>query len=324
MEANPQRFQTAPGVPALTGVRALACVWVVLSHIAQHEHAALPEGMLRLAGPGFLGIDVFFILSGFVLPMAHPGLPLRARPLAGFALKRLWRVYPLDVAVMLALLLRAWALGMLGPGWFEPRYFLPVLLMVQPYTDPPIVGWLATNWSVGIELACYGAFPLLALFLRRLPAVPLAALLVCLLLAEAATQRVWLAHVYGVGALARGGCGFMLGVAGFACVERFGLPARRWLAAAEVAVITATLMLLWTGALWAVPVCLSLLILCLPAAAGPVGWLTRRPVVVWLGEISYSIYLVHGVVLGSGAWRGLDRARAAWPDPWAFPVPGPR
>lgn len=66
---TPAPSRRPPGLPALTGVRALAAVWVVLFHFRGTFESLAP--WLTVADPvwraGYLGVDLFFALIGFVL-----------------------------------------------------------------------------------------------------------------------------------------------------------------------------------------------------------------------------------------------------------------
>jgi peptidoglycan/LPS O-acetylase OafA/YrhL len=80
-------------LPALTGIRAFAAVMVLLLHTSQNFPTPLSGN--ALVDHGYLGVDLFFILSGFII--AHVYLrdmvPLRARPLGIFLWHRFIRLF---------------------------------------------------------------------------------------------------------------------------------------------------------------------------------------------------------------------------------------
>ncbi len=235
-------------IPPLTALRGVAALWVVGYHIGQ---GIGPKPLAGL-GSGFMAVDIFFVLSGFILTLVHQDLA--ARGVGGFFVKRLLRVYPLDIAVMLLMLLGAWAHGTLGTGWYAWSKFPPVLLMVEPFMPgPPIMGWLITNWSVGIELLCYLLFPVLLIGLRRLPSLALMGVVAAAAAAEWATEATWPGYFFGLGAVLRGLCGFGLGGA-IACLVWRCPPPRSTLAACgEVVCLLGLLAAIWLSELPAIP-----------------------------------------------------------------------
>lgn len=174
----------------LTGVRAFAAWWVVLFHIAY----ALPSaftGLYWFARLGFLGVDLFFVLSGFVISYNYwtrfsvPSLATYR----SFLWLRLARLYPVHLFTLIAsaLLLGGVTLsGFVGAKSFStwtPGNFLANALLVHSWRPLYIDSWNNASWSVSCEWFAYLVFPLLVLTgLKRLP-VPVA--LICALLLSA-------------------------------------------------------------------------------------------------------------------------------------------
>ena len=59
-------------LPALTSIRAVAAWWVVLFHTREHLVPCLPRNVVGVLGSGYIGVDLFFILSGFVIHLGTP------------------------------------------------------------------------------------------------------------------------------------------------------------------------------------------------------------------------------------------------------------
>ena len=303
-------------IPALTGVRAVACAWVFGSHIAQGYKPA-PHWLGVVMTPGFMGVDLFFILSGFILAVVYSELVLTPKTIGAFFLKRVMRIYPLNVAIMLFMAEEAWRNNWFGTPWYDPHLFLPVLLMAIPfYTNPPFAAWLATNWSLGVELVCYVCFPLVLICLRQRAGFLIVALL-ALAVGEAATQRAYLGVFYGTGAFLRGLVGFSMGGVAAFLIRRHRRPDERLVGAGEFLSMAGCLVFLLQGRLWPIPLCMCTLIASLSYGSGPLARVLAARWIVWLGDISYSIYLVHGVLLGEWAWPQLANAKAAMPEPLA-------
>jgi len=105
------RLTPPKGLPSLTGLRGAAALWVILFHFSfllrTHLHIPLDLPLLR---EGYLGVDVFFILSGFILCHVYVSSfkQYKVREHIHFLLIRLARIYPLHLAVMLAFVLAVW------------------------------------------------------------------------------------------------------------------------------------------------------------------------------------------------------------------------
>jgi acyltransferase len=109
----PQRPSNG-NIPALTGLRGVAAVWVMLYHMFTGRDIPVVEF-------GYVGVDIFFVLSGFVLAHVYlrdPGLTTGEGYLR-FLGVRLARVYPLHVLTLVCLLLITIAL----PGFTTPFKF---------------------------------------------------------------------------------------------------------------------------------------------------------------------------------------------------------
>ncbi|EFC82045.1 acyltransferase [Parafrankia sp. EUN1f] len=159
--------------PALDGVRALAMLCVLVFHMD-----ALPGG--------YLGVDVFFVLSGFLI--TRQLLAERDRTgrvsLPMFYLRRAYRLLP---AFWLLALVGFTAVVVLGAGTAGERdEFLHTLAAAMLYVNNYFqvvqqntgAGWLGHTWSLSLEEQFYLLWPLLLLVLcrrpwidRRLPAV---------------------------------------------------------------------------------------------------------------------------------------------------------
>ncbi|HUN46997.1 MAG TPA: acyltransferase [Stellaceae bacterium] len=171
-------------IPALTGLRGIAALLVAVYHINPPDRASASP-VVHFVGKGYLWVDLFFVLSGFVIALNYSHLfeaGWSRRAWGDFLLRRLARVYPLYLAVTAA-----------GIGLTLAHLHLPALpsgggremaaanlLMIQSWGIAESVNGAA--WSLSTEWAAYLLFPLLvslALFAR--PALAWSALLAALL-----------------------------------------------------------------------------------------------------------------------------------------------
>lgn len=164
---------------ALTGIRGIAAWGVVLYHIRLSLTGLLPPSAIAFLAKGYLAVDLFFILSGFVIWFNYA-----QRLSAGgwsqvgpFLWRRFARVWPLHGAILSAFVAFALLLAFTGRDhsgypWAE----LPLhVLLVQNWGFTPDLSWNHPAWSISAELAAYLLFPALV-FAARWDRVPTGAL----------------------------------------------------------------------------------------------------------------------------------------------------
>jgi peptidoglycan/LPS O-acetylase OafA/YrhL len=290
----------------LTSVRGIAALGVFVAHVGVMFWPYLPRHLAIPLICGWMGVDLFFVLSGFILATVY--VRLVPPDWGWFWIKRLLRVYPLNTAVMAFLIVCA--LGGIDsgadPDWPNLPWHLLALQSFVPHQKP---GWFFTNWSVGVEMICYAAFPLLVLGLQRLNR---AWLIVATLAAAAFTlemQHLALASFWGLHAIMRCGSEFLLGAAAGTLVRRLPRLAKLPATGAEAAAVAAIFLGVAGGLHWdwcvavgswrmaSVPVSVAVLI---GALASDTGWLARAlhaRVLLWLGRVSFSLYMIHEPLL---------------------------
>jgi peptidoglycan/LPS O-acetylase OafA/YrhL len=161
-------------LPGLDGVRALAVVGVVWHH-AGPGGAALPSLPFALNLNGFLGVDLFFVLSGLLIT----GLLLREHARSGrisltkFYMRRSLRIFPLYYAVLA--LLTLYFAGAAASGSSQRSLFLHDLPWLLTYTSNwvPIRELMGITWSLSTEEQFYLAWPPLLAWLGRRALWPL-------------------------------------------------------------------------------------------------------------------------------------------------------
>ena len=283
-------------LPALTGVRGVAACIVAVFHMNYWFYTGGwgPDGpgtvLATVFRAGYLGVDLFFALSGYVIAGAY--LQAFRRPSRGtyahFLIRRFARIWPLHVATLL--------LYIGAPACQAPGDLAGNLLMVQAWG---VIGHITCNepsWSISGEWFAYLAFPGLAWLLlrseRRWAALATAALgLAGLGVLAWLGGRHSLDVTFSFG-LVRAACGFTIGAAlcrGFAEVKpHLAFDGCGILIAAAVGGLAmAGAPDLFVAGLF------GPLVLCIARAAGPLRAILGAAPVVWLGEISYSLYLWH-------------------------------
>lgn len=164
--ASPTQYlpQSARHLPALDGIRGLAIIWVVF-HNTLADNFAPSSGPLHivalLAHPGWIGVQLFFALSGFLITAGLLDSQGRDHYFSGFYAKRALRILPLYYAVLLIVLVILPVLpGSAGAPHSGFRDQVSLWLFVSNWTH------LAPNgfghfWSLAVEEQFYLVWPLL-------------------------------------------------------------------------------------------------------------------------------------------------------------------
>jgi len=292
-------------IPALGGVRGVAACWVVGVHVPTLIRDLYPRQEIavpRFFRSGYLGVDLFFVLSGFILTYIYAARFREAglKEAAPFYVARLLRIWPLNIAVLAVLGLVVYASGIFGVGNFTGAQFVASLFLVQHwiYLHPL---WNFPAWSLSVETLAYIIFPLLVVLVGRIKSA--AALIAAIVLSIGtldATNYYLHGNAIGLDAGHAGGFSrclfeFTAGIALSYLSQRYG-ASRRVLIACDVLSVSLLCICIWTPwAMFAPFAFCGIVYSC--AKNGAVGRLLAAPICRWLGEISFSLYLTHWVTI---------------------------
>lgn len=295
---------STPELRALTGARGIAAWMVVLFHL-RRSLSGLPDPVMAVLAKGYLAVDFFFLLSGFVIWLAWNDRFRRdgIAAIGPFLRKRVARVWPLHLFVLGGAV--ALALALLATGRHDAAEFpfaaLPLhLLLVQTWGSSQTLAWNDPAWSISAEFAAYLAFLLLAIAVdwRRLPSWAIIAALVGLV--GLLSVILALAGEVGLGRdIPRFGV--------LRCLTEFAAGttvAALWLryrgrrpAAFVSAAVALAAFVCFAGGLvresLSVPIAFAALLLTLALTAGRRGNPLEGRIIHGLGEISYATYLGH-------------------------------
>jgi peptidoglycan/LPS O-acetylase OafA/YrhL len=184
-------------IHSLTGIRGIMALWVFFLHI-NHNSVLGPEFipntipfLSTLLSHGYLGVDVFFMLSGIVMTMVY------GAKLSTFNWQQTLYYYKLRWARMVpshyTMLLVFWAtykvtevafhMSANTADKFNLRDLGLNLLLLQSYLPESITTWNLVSWSISTEFFAYLLFPLMACLILPLPRTVLLGLLPLLLIA---------------------------------------------------------------------------------------------------------------------------------------------
>ncbi|UBR43674.1 acyltransferase family protein [Aeromonas veronii] len=318
-------------LPLLTPLRGIAALMVVLFHarlLLFPQWMELIAGHTQLIENGYLWVDLFFILSGVVLAHVYGEAFTRTPRTVGygrFLWLRLTRVYPLYLVTLL--LLVGWELykaqhgvgfyaGPLFKMWewegmppfgspFTPAEALPsALLLLQVVTDHGLT-WNFAAWSLSVEWISYLLFPLLIpLAVTRSRWSHLAPLLALTVLAFIVHSRGTLDVTSGALAVGHGVSEFVLGLWLLPRVKAAkGSPMMKHDLPLLVAFVLpfALMQFTMTPQLTLLLIASYVMLIWIAACQGnrqsPLLCFLDNRFTNWLGDLSYSIYLLHALVL---------------------------
>ena len=334
-------------IRALTGLRYAAAAWVLVYHVTFFVRDATWAG-LPVVTAGYLGVDFFFVLSGFVLTHVYQPQIERGRfDFWDFVAKRFARIYPMHIVTLLAFVaiglaarahaiqLSYWVGGVSLEGVDSAVIFRGLvahITMIHAWGATPGLMFNQPSWSISAEWFAYLMFPLLVL-LRRLPPhgerLKLAAVAALFLLVAAAmeiglhselTRLSWNAGILRI--LPE----FLLGMTLHRLGERRSAGATGavvGVAASTAAVVAALIVGAFLPRLASMAAAVAVLglaaLVFFVADADRYGRLAllRTRTAVLLGEISYSVYMLHlgvGILLfdilapgfrANGPWQAL-------------------
>jgi peptidoglycan/LPS O-acetylase OafA/YrhL len=295
-------------VPPLTGIRALAALLVLGLHTEQNVPAGL-FSLLPFFVRGYLGVDFFFILSGFII--THVYFASLASPNRSAVQVFLWhrfiRLYPVHITILTGLVVVVSFAAAAGFSSHHPEewqwsdlLWQVTLLHAWGVTKSP--EWNAPSWSISAEWFAYLLFPLLApaLVWVRDRGIALA-VAVTTLAATAALFTVagWTLNTWvGAPALARVFGEFLCGAALCRAVALGGeLP----LPSGDILGTGAVVAFLFGASAglqdFALVALLALIILGAAISQGHLARILGSRPFTWVGEVSYSIYMVHFPIL---------------------------
>ena len=325
-------------IKALSGLRIIAALWVVLFHFRPLLAAASPglsSALAPVLNAGAQGVDLFFILSGFVLTwnyLDRMGESWSTRDTLHFLWLRLARVWPVYLVTMhLAAAFAVFTLYVggfpLAPPVIESinalswiRQVLLVQLWFQPFFDGS--SWDGPAWSISAEWLAYLLFGGLVLIIFRIASATRARGLIWLAVA-AATAPMLLLLTHGVfytpwSWLPRIVMQFTAGALACAAVRKLELSDRGRMAAGVTSLLLGAVIVGGVYLLDAYPpgdmldagglvdVLFVPMVITLSIGAGTLPALLSTRVLVYLGHISFGLYMVHEIVHTAWNWAILQ------------------
>ena len=295
---------------ALTGLRGVGAALVMSHHlylrIGLDQHLPMVQWVLR---KGYLGVDLFFVLSGFIMSMVYGswfGGPAHGSGVAylRFIVRRVARLWPMHVVVVLAVLGQGWLQDL--PG-FGARVIAENVAMVQAWGHSTEINPPA--WSISTEFLAYLFFPLLAMLALRGTWRP-----VFCMVGVALALGVCMYYSPPIGLVRRGRLDLYLNYSvlpSLRCLSGFVIGMLAW-RLGQLGPVRRLMGLDWVGPVFLVGMLAMMLgrvndlltLMVMPLVVmgfhfgrGPVHRAFGRSPMHELGVLSYAIYLVHFMLL---------------------------
>jgi peptidoglycan/LPS O-acetylase OafA/YrhL len=301
-------------LPSLTALRGVAAFWVVLYH---YSVQCLPNldvvPHTYLIHKGYLAVDMFFMLSGFVMTHVYHRAFSESvtRHYRSFLFARIARIYPLHLLILVLFVATALAsrltsgaaLGSLRnvplEGSESVSAFVANVFMVQGL-DAGKLSWNYPSWSISVEFMAYLLFPLALPAIWRASnkakiaiALFLVALLALLAFLTKGDFDQWDGPITLLRCLPEFSLGTLLYCA-FRAAPQGSFLGRDAMVFGVLLIIVSCLHI---GAPDLLITCLfAVLVLTAVLNTGSFSTLANLSPLIWLGDISYSLYLVHGFV----------------------------
>ena len=285
-----------PGAPqrfiALDSLRGIAALFIVFYHMGDFGWVS---GWTPFRS-GWLAVEFFFVLSGFVIAMSYGTRLAQGYPRGSFLLIRFGRVFPLHLAVVTGFTLLEFAVfrPIFGEAhglgeWLRGTFLLDAFATGAGNFYAPV------SWAVGVEMILYA---LAALLFGR---GSIATAIAIALAAAGAWGMATGFKIFGFGfLLQRGLFDFALGVLAWSIHQRFAKiePSAALLTIAEIALVVLVIWLLsipgkdgrWV--LLLAPI-YAVMVLVFARDRGLLARALHAKPLVWLGQLSFALFMVH-------------------------------
>lgn len=292
-------------LPGIHGLRGMAALAIVLFHLVHLAEIRVPDFFSFISTDFGKGVQLFFVLSAFSLMHSTEHSMCRATWAKEYFIKRIFRIAPLFYCILGGMLL--WP----TIKWGNVPFSWDTILLNLSFTFglAPWTGIVWGGWTVGVEMMFYAILPVLLLTVRsRLGALYLA--LVCTAIAYA-SRPILHAHYEHTIALYKYNwsefsllpnlCHFAFGIYAFRIAAEIDTHAEgfrsgvAWFAILVLgALLIASTYFGFRGdkIIWGI----GFAALALWQSKWPMRWSANR-VCEYLGERSYSLYLLHPVVI---------------------------
>jgi peptidoglycan/LPS O-acetylase OafA/YrhL len=297
----------------LTSLRGVAAFLVLLFHLKDqmNDYSAL-RAFSFLYSKGYLAVDFFFILSGFIISFSYYNTlstNLSFKNIINFIVKRLARIFPLHFFVMCLFLIFPIALFISGRpvniDYHNPESFFYKVMLLDLWlvNTENWNSWNVPSWTISGEWFAYLLFPFFIFFFpkNKVAALVLFPFLVVML-------GFWYEYFgfstigEGIGTLGLMRClgGFLIGSCVYFFLLNLDKKVKKTTGAISLTLsicITILLGIYFEKNHFFIPICFSWILLSFLISDTWLHKVLNKKWLIYLGDISYSLYLVHMFVI---------------------------
>lgn len=271
---------------------------------------SLPSLLRECFAHGYLAVDLFFLLSGFVIFLSYHAAVAKNPPysIGKFYWNRFARIYPLHFFMLGGYLLLFLGFSQFSssgsaPSTYTWTAFFQSMFLVHMWVGSDLT-WNVPSWSISSEWFVYLFFPAMAYSLRKLRGGVATHLAVIALVALILHLIYGSSGLHSLGsdiprmALVRTMLEFLMGVFIGSLYVNHKDFLERWSDVALAGFVTLSALYVFSPLpdYSLIPTAFALLIAYLSVTVSWISSVLSRPVLVYLGEISYSTYMVHYLV----------------------------
>jgi peptidoglycan/LPS O-acetylase OafA/YrhL len=268
-------------IKAHTALRGIAALLVVIFHYRVILRPRLDIDIhTNFFSKGYLWVDCFFMLSGFILYRVYGARPVDAHE---FMRARFARVYPLHLATLLGLAAMFAIMPRVSHQRFDPNWSTLFLNAIDIHAWGFLndFDWNFPSWSISVEFAAYLLFPIICVGIATAPTPTI------VLMSLSSLIPLWLGHDHWERlALLHGLPLFFIGIV-------ISILPKKDMAPLQVAAGFVLVLSMSIGLSDAISdICFAAIVYTTQSDTGPMRWTCSRPLLL-LGAWSYSIYMLH-------------------------------
>ncbi|MCK4227036.1 acyltransferase family protein [Enterobacter pseudoroggenkampii] len=293
-------------IKSLTGVRGVAAFYVVTFHLVERNFGGRIDDFLT---NGYLAVDFFFILSGFIMSMVHNEFSTKGSGnYSYFMFKRFIRIYPVYIFLYVSSVI----LASVEHGITEsPLTFLINGLLLQSLFG---FNYIASSWSISTEMFAYLLFPAMLMTISKTKyIIPIVISALASLIYLSVSNEILAFSVNASGGLKsilRCLADYSLGVTSYVLFANGRVISNR--ISYALCLILAVLLVLRQVDVYIIALC-AIIIPSLVDETNVVSRVLSIKPIHYLGQISYSLYLVHSLLINqlSFVFEGTQQWRIA-------------